>query len=220
MDIWKDIYVENEDATTFMKKIPDGKIDFVWTDPPYNVGKNYGVYTDNLSDESYLMFCENWIREAKRVSNNRMAIYVPTKYKLEYWNMLGKDYKEVILGWSPEGAYRYGFINQHATILTNAKPLQRTKDLWMNYQVLGLGYFFREDNYDHPGYTSEHVTKKVITSFTEIEQTVLDPFTGTGTTVVCCHDLNRKFVGCEIDPKWFEIIQKRIEGRYMQPSLI
>ena len=32
------------DCLELMKEIPDGSIDFFWTDPPYNVGKDYGVY--------------------------------------------------------------------------------------------------------------------------------------------------------------------------------
>ena len=71
-----------------------------------------------------------------------MAVYTPTKYLLEYWNLLGKDYKQIILTWSPEGAFRYGFVNQHASILTNVKPKIITKDVWHNVQVLDSWLFF------------------------------------------------------------------------------
>ena len=207
------------DCLEFMRTMPDKSVDFAWTDPPYNVNKNYGTYTDNLSDEDYLDFCIRWIDESKRISNNRMAVYTPTKYLLDYWNMLGKDYKQIILTWSPEGAFRYGFVNQHASILTNVKPIIRTKDVWHNVQVLGLGYFFREDSFGHPGYTSEQITKKILTSFTKPGEIVCDIFSGTGTTAVCCIDLYRNFIGCEIDPKWYELANRRIEVAQMQPGL-
>ena len=41
---------------------------------------------------------------------------------------------------------------------------------------------------------------------------VLDPFMGSGTTGVACLNTDRDFIGIEIDPKYFEIAQKRIEG--------
>lgn len=42
---------------------------------------------------------------------------------------------------------------------------------------------------------------------------VLDPFIGSGSTAVVCIESNRKFVGCEIDKKYYEIAQNRIIGK-------
>ena len=44
-----------------------------------------------------------------------------------------------------------------------------------------------------------------------VGETVLDPFMGSGTTGVACINLGRKFIGIEIEPKYFEIACKRIE---------
>jgi site-specific DNA-methyltransferase (adenine-specific) len=41
--------------------------------------------------------------------------------------------------------------------------------------------------------------------------TVLDPFMGSGTTGVACMNTNRRFLGIEMDDKYFEIAKKRIE---------
>ncbi len=48
---------------------------------------------------------------------------------------------------------------------------------------------------------------------------VLDPFMGSGTTGVACVKLNRKFIGIEIEPTYFDIACKRIEEAYRQPRL-
>jgi site-specific DNA-methyltransferase (adenine-specific) len=40
--------------------------------------------------------------------------------------------------------------------------------------------------------------------------TILDPFMGSGTTGVACKELGRNFIGIEIEPKYFEIAQRRI----------
>jgi DNA modification methylase len=50
-------------------------------------------------------------------------------------------------------------------------------------------------------------------------RTILDPFMGSGTTGVACVKLGRKFIGIEIDPKYFEIACKRIRDAYNQPDM-
>ncbi len=49
--------------------------------------------------------------------------------------------------------------------------------------------------------------------------TILDPFMGSGTTGVACANLGRKFIGIEIEPKYFDIACRRIEQAYKQPRL-
>lgn len=56
-----------------------------------------------------------------------------------------------------------------------------------------------------------------VTEFTK--GLVLDPFMGSGTTGVACVQLDRKFIGIELDPDYFEIACKRIEEAYRQPKL-
>lgn len=50
-------------------------------------------------------------------------------------------------------------------------------------------------------------------------QTILDPFMGSGTTGVAAIKLGRKFIGIEIEPKYFDIACKRIEEAWKQPRL-
>ena len=47
---------------------------------------------------------------------------------------------------------------------------------------------------------------------------ILDPFMGGGTTGVACAKLGRKFIGIEIEPKYFDIACRRIEQAYAQPD--
>jgi site-specific DNA-methyltransferase (adenine-specific) len=48
---------------------------------------------------------------------------------------------------------------------------------------------------------------------------VVDPFMGSGTTGVACVQMQRPFVGCEINPQWFDVACRRIENAYRQPHL-
>jgi DNA modification methylase len=49
--------------------------------------------------------------------------------------------------------------------------------------------------------------------------TILDPFMGSGTTGVACANLGRKFIGIEIEPRYFDIACERIRRAYEQPRL-
>jgi len=71
----------------------------------------------------------------------------------------------------------------------------------------------------------EHITGKPVELMAELLrtrdnwQTVLDPFMGSGTTGVACVKLGRKFVGIEIEERYFDIARRRIESAYRQPQL-
>ena len=50
-------------------------------------------------------------------------------------------------------------------------------------------------------------------------ETILDPFMGSGTTGVACMNLGRKFIGIEIEPKYFDIACERIENAQRQQRM-
>ena len=71
----------------------------------------------------------------------------------------------------------------------------------------------------------EHPTQKPVEliawciGLAKSAQTILDPFMGSGTTGVACANLGRKFIGIEIEPKYFEIACERITNAYRQERL-
>ena len=75
------------------------------------------------------------------------------------------------------------------------------------------------------GYEKSHPTQKPVAlmewclGFLLNAETILDPFMGSGTTLVACAKLGRKGIGIEIDPDYFEIACKRVEEAYRQPDL-
>jgi site-specific DNA-methyltransferase (adenine-specific) len=60
-------HLTNGDCLEQLKEIPDNSIDFVFTDPPYNLGKKYSGYTDDLEIKEYFSWCDKWIAELARV---------------------------------------------------------------------------------------------------------------------------------------------------------
>ena len=61
--------------------------------------------------------------------------------------------------------------------------------------------------------------KKLIIPTTKQNDLILDCFSGSGTTAVACQQLNRKFIGCEIDKKYYDIAMNRIKENSLQQNL-
>ena len=207
--------VYNEDCLLTMSKMSDKSVDS-FADPKYNVGKNYGSVDDSMSDAEYLKWIETVLIELKRVSK-KLTIYTPHKYSREYWNILGIGFKEVIVTWKPAGAIRWGWSNQFAKLLTNAAPPKGTRDVWEGVQMPGQGWFFRENTFEHPGYTSADLTRRVVKLL--CDDIVYDPFIGTGTTAIEAAKIGKQWVGSEIEKKWSELAMKRIENETRQSDL-
>lgn len=71
----------------------------------------------------------------------------------------------------------------------------------------------------HPTEKPVALCEHYVRNSTNAEGLVLDPFMGSGTTGVAAVQVGRRFVGIEVDPKWFEIACRRIVGALHQPGL-
>ncbi len=75
----------------------------------------------------------------------------------------------------------------------------------------------------HTGAECDHPHAKPVDLLWQLVEPVagciLDPFMGSGTTGVACAKLGRKFIGIEIEPKYFDIACRRIEAAYKQPDM-
>lgn len=71
----------------------------------------------------------------------------------------------------------------------------------------------------HPTEKPWRLMADLVKDFTDLGQTILDPFMGSGTTGVACAKLGRKFIGIELESSYFDIACRRIEAAYKQPDL-
>ena len=84
--------VFNEDALVGFSRIPDGTIDLILSDPPYNLGKDYGNASDQKSVAEYLTWMESWIDAAlpKLKPNGSLYIFLTWRFSPEIFVMLKK----------------------------------------------------------------------------------------------------------------------------------
>jgi DNA modification methylase len=61
--------------------------------------------------------------------------------------------------------------------------------------------------------------QRLVARFSNVGETIFDPFLGSGTTGVACVGMDRNFIGCEIEPAYFDIACKRIEDAQRQGNL-
>jgi len=208
------------DATLYlgdcMEVLPTlGKVDAVITDPPFNVGKDYGVHKDDMPEAEYAAWMgavlTNCIAAAKQV-----WCVIPTARIELFWSLL-PGASQVVIPMTAGYAIRSGWTQKFSSLLVHGRPPGNPWNLWDGIRHRGEGYYFTEETYGHPGYTPSAIMARAIS--TSRATSVFDPFLGTGTTGVEAAKAGLRFVGVEINPEYFDIACRRIEQAYKQRPL-
>jgi DNA modification methylase len=201
-----------------LKILPEiGKVDAVVTDPPYNVGKDYGIHNDSMSEIDYLSWARSRVDICSVISKNQF--WVAPRYKLELWLSLLPSSHLIAIRRGAAGPNRQGWSDQFEIALAVGKPEHAPSDLWEGIRLKGEGYFFREETFGHPGYTPFLIMQRAVLALSKANELVCDPFSGTGTTAIACIRTFRRFLGIEISPEYFEIAKKRIRIELQQQLL-
>ena len=97
----------------------------------------------------------------------------------------------------------------------------RRKREMIRHKWAGIFGMEREDENKrlHPTQKPVPLMERLINWFEDADN-ICDPFMGSGTTGVACMNLGRKFIGIEIEPKYFDIACRRIEDAQRQQRLI
>jgi site-specific DNA-methyltransferase (adenine-specific) len=211
------------DCLEYMKTMPAGSVDAVVTDPPYNaINRESGglrSFDKGTADSASIelpIIADQFIRIV------RGSIYVwCSDEQYTEWTMLFKNagLTTRICAWSK----------------SNPSPMNG-QYLWLS--ALELCVFSRKEHapfykhcarpiWDgpteridgHPTPKPLWLMKEQICASVPVGGIVFDPFMGSGTTGVACMQTGRNFIGCEIDPGYFEIAKRRIENAAAQPLL-
>lgn len=211
-----------------MKDIPDGSIDLVVTDPPYKTitggdcnGKNSERPKGMLSGNRKLFKNQNmkisdWIPEVFRVLKNGSHCYIFTN-SLNLKEMLDESDKagfklHNLLVWEKNNCTPSQYYMKNCEYILF---LRKGKAKWINN--IGESKTVHKfnniiGNKNHPTEKPVDLLKFYINNSSSLEDTVLDPFMGAGSTGIACIETNRKFIGIEIDDSYFEIAKNRLVG--------
>ena len=186
-----------------------GKVDAVVTDPPYGIGSKWDRPNGFGSCGGKLWTgAAGWdektnaeaMTAALSISGGRAIIWGGNYYDLPpsrgylVWDKMqdGFSLADSELAWVSDPITPKTFRFARAQLASEGKVHPTQKPLLLMKWCLG---------------------------FLPDAETILDPFMGSGTTLVACAKLGRKGIGIEIDPDYFEIACKRVEEAYRQPDL-
>jgi site-specific DNA-methyltransferase (adenine-specific) len=213
------------DCLEYMKSMPDKSVDAVITDPPYCVGTtSNGRQGSWLDNNLVLPFFNLLLDDVKRLIKPDGEIYIftdwrtypfifyPISQRLQIKNLIVWDY-----GWIKAGSH-YRFTHEFIIYILPEGHGKRKydasqSDVWRMPPI----NFTAEKN--HPTEKPVDVIARMLQNSAPVDSVVFDPFMGSGTTGVACMQLGRRFIGCEIDPGYFEIARKRIEAAAAQMLL-
>ena len=200
-----------------------GKVDACITDPPYGV--NLGSQKDRSGDhilvkpkyESYDDTRENFaavVAPAIRMAlghADRGLVFVSasTAWMLPEPTGIGGAFLP-----SAQGRFIWGFRSFAPCLLYGSAP-----ELNLGCKATAFEATDRAEANGHPCPKPLRWMEWAVALASRKTQTILDPFMGSGTTGVAAVKLGRKFVGIEIEPKYFDIACRRISEALKQPDL-
>ena len=196
------------------------KVDAVITDPPY--GLNYAYLSYDDTPENLAALVAKYLPAARAVASRVVVspgVHNLTVYPKPTWT----------LSWSWRSTSHFGKAgyNMWQPILLYGSDMPEfgnvngiTKSDSIHFaDSNGIGFLGDKVGDAHPCPKPEKLMRWLVTRFSENPGTVADPFMGSGTTGVACAQLGRKFIGIEIEPKYFDIACERIDNAYRQARL-
>lgn len=197
------------DALNLIKLIPDNSIDVVLTDPPYGLNKG-GIKND--TDLTVFYRC---LPECYRVLKNDsfFITFFSTKFLPKIFENNPFKYFWQIILYCPEGRVKspIGYTKYMSVFIFrkgNPKVPHLGKDIFID--TPGKMVEPDEGYIDHPTPKPKHFIREILKMFTKENDIVLDPFIGSGSTAIACIQLNRRFIGFEIEKSYWELAQKRV----------
>ena len=185
--------------------------------------------------EQYDRFCKTWLKECKRILKNDGSIWVIGSYhnifrigyllqNLNYWILNDVIWRKN----NPMPNFKgTRFTNAHETLIWAAK--NKKSKYTFNYQSLkclnddlqmrsdwifpicgGKERLKKNGKKVHSTQKPESLLHRIVLATTHKNDTILDPFLGSGTTAVVAKKLGRKYLGIEKDKTYFKAASERI----------
>jgi site-specific DNA-methyltransferase (adenine-specific) len=239
VSLGRNTFLGKGNCVDFLRFVHSATVDLILTDPPYNLGnfmhnrntnlvkmrENQFAYAgwDNLSQADWEKEMDVFFRESSRTLKKGGALLLfMSLIKIETIINLASKYK---------------FYYKTTGIWHKTNPMPRNMNIHFVNSTEAWVYFIKDDTsgtfnnngkieHDfietclttgkekkfgkHPTQKPKSVIGHFIKLLSNEEDVVLDPFMGSGTTGVCARNLDRKFIGIELDDHYYELSKKRM----------
>lgn len=228
----KDIKLICADSYKYIKKIPDSSVDLILTDPPYNLSPystgnmkfswRKDINNDLAEWDKKTFDPADWLNDFKRILKPTGNIFVFCSY-----NLMGK-WHEVFdpefdtfqfMVWhktNPVPKFRKaGFLNSCELIIclwNKGHTWNFSKQNEMHNYIEAPICMGRERLKDpnHPTQKPVRVLKHILKIASNPGDVVFDPFMGVGSTGAAASEMARKYIGIEVDKKYYNAAKKRL----------
>lgn len=221
----------NGDAFDEIKKIKDHSVDLILTDVPYNISSysKSDVYIEKrllntkIAEWDKEFFNpKNLVTDFKRILKVTGNIFVFTSYnQIGLWHKYFDNEFDTfqIMVWHKTNpvpcVYKKTFLNSCELIIClwnkGHKWNFTTQEKMHNFFECPICSFpERLSNPKHPTQKPISILEHIIKIASDENDVIFDPFMGVGSTAVACKNLNRNFIGCEINKQYYQASKKRI----------
>ncbi|MDD6784490.1 MAG: site-specific DNA-methyltransferase [Prevotellaceae bacterium] len=238
----KIINIIHGDCLTELKAINDNSVDLIIADPPYNIGKDYGNKSDKQDFDSYLNFTKSWLTECKRIMKESGTIYVFAGFRyISYiYQILERELEMNFINWI---SWHYtqgigktkGFSPRHDDILAFSKSDKykfnldairipqkfyrkannmrgaNPGDVWEVSHI----HYCQKERQPHPTQKPEALIERIVLASSDEGDFVVDPFSGSGTTLRVCQQLKRNALGIELNKEYVKQTKERLSSPFV-----
>lgn len=217
-----------------VEKLMNGeKADMVFTDPPYNVDYSNAdrpkpsktdlgkIKNDVLSDDDFIYFLKEVYKRLDENTKDNSSFYIwyADKSTIQFYSALLEtniEFKQLLIWKKPMllGRSKYQWAHEPCIFAIKGSPYfteDRTKTT-----VWDFGGYDKSKNV-HPTQKPLFLPIEAIKNSSKNNDTVLDLFGGSGSTLIACEQLNRNCYMMELDPKYCDVIVTRMLK--LDPSL-
>lgn len=213
------------DCLEIMKDIPANSIDAIITDPPYGVS-----YQSNMRKNKFALMANDditdaaWLAFGARTLKEGGMIYCFSRWDvLGQWKNLiqffGLEVRSCIVwdkGRGGMGDLVGSYAPSYEMILVAARGRNKLKN--------GRGrdviqYSPHRGNMLHPAQKPVDMLEQLILDSTNEDDTVLDCFMGSGSTIEACINTNRNGIGIELSEDYYNVSKKRVEEKIKEKEL-
>ena len=207
------------DCLALLSLLPEKSIDLVLTDPPYGSGgrdgsthlNNTAIMGNRMLNDSYIWFMRQIAKECYRATKDNSHCYIFSDWRKQKeihiaFESVGWELRSMIV-WDKGNGMGEFWRSSYELILFLTKRKPRKLMRGDCYNVIKWPSV---RDRQHPVQKPVEVCHQFITASCDIGDTVLDPFMGSGTTLVAAQQLGRRAIGIEIEEKYCEIAVLRL----------
>jgi len=204
--------VAHGDCIEIMRRCPAASVDFVLTDPPYLVDYHSRDGRGLRNDIG-----DSWLKPAFAEAYRLLR---PNRFCISFYGWTKAD--RFLGAWRAAGFYPVGHLvfrktytssarfvryqHEQAYLLAKGRPQVPSSPI---SDVLELKY---TGNDLHPTQKAVASLLPLIKAFSATGELVLDPFCGSGSTLIAARELGRHYFGIELDPQYHAIAARRLQS--------